>query len=233
MKPSAVSGNPVSASQDAAPASVTHSASSKAMRLPSAQISAPGSTRTISLSVSTAMSRRARIRSNSRRTRGLCDGSSASRVTSVTSTAPLHRPASRCCAESASSTPAAPPPTTARRSRGIFCARASNASHRPAKWAIGLTAIVCSTAPGTSSAPRRRADVDRQQVPADRRMGAAQCTARPARSRPIASSRISRAPAKRASRPRSIWHSSKVVMAGDIARQHARIGRLDIAADQA
>ena len=53
MKPSGVSGRPVSASHGAAPASVTHSASSNSIRLPSAQSRTPGATRTTALPAST------------------------------------------------------------------------------------------------------------------------------------------------------------------------------------
>ena len=69
-------------------------------RRPSAQTSRPGSTRTTGVVGDKPRCRaRAKICSNRRPTRRLCDGSSASRVTSVTSSAAPHSRASRCCAD--------------------------------------------------------------------------------------------------------------------------------------
>ncbi len=51
------------------------------------------------------------------------------------------------------------------------------------------------------------------------------------RSRPSASSRNKGVPAKRASLERSMWTSLKLVRSGDIARQHAGIGRTRVAAN--
>src|SRR5271166_1075335 len=223
MKPSAVSGIPVSASQGAAPASVTHRASSKAIRFPSSQISAAGSTLTISLSVSTATRRSTRIRSKRRRTCRLCEGSRASRVTRVTSTAPPHRPASRYCAESASSTPEAPPRHLLGSGEQRFPPTGEAGDRLDRDRVLGGT--------GDIAGPRRRADVDRQQVPADRRVGAAQHRT-PA---PVEADRLV-ADQPRSGKPREPTEIDvallKGVMPRDIARQHARIGRLDVAADQ-
>ena len=81
-KPRSSSGRPVSASHGAPPASVTHSASSNAIVLPSAAISRPGSTDATGVSVSTRMPRSFENAGEQRPARArLCDGSKPSRVT--------------------------------------------------------------------------------------------------------------------------------------------------------
>ncbi len=117
-----------------------------------------------------AIPRSAKIRSNRWRTRRLCDGSSVSRVTRVTSSGATPSPASRYCADSASSTPPAPPPTIARRSPGTSRARASNASQRRGKTGDRLDRDRVLGCAGDIVRARRRADVERQQIVADRRV---------------------------------------------------------------
>src|SRR6266446_9199126 len=79
--------------------------------------------------------------------------------------------------------------------------------------------------------PRRRANVDRQDVPADRRVSAAQYRMSVA----VETDRLvaDQARAGKAGKPAEIDVAFlKGVMPGNVTRQHARIGRLDVAGDE-
>ena len=79
--------------------------------------------------------------------------------------------------------------------------------------------------------PRRRANVDRQQVPADRRVGAAQYRMPVA----VETERLvaDQARAGKARKPAEIDVAFlKRVMPGNVTRQHARIGCLDVAGNE-
>ena len=231
MKPSAVSGSPVSASQGAAPASVTHSASSKAMRLPSAQISAPGSTRTTSLlgqhrdpalgedpleeaADPPVVRRQQRLPGHQRNLdRAAAQGGEPilrrERQLDTGSTAADHREAQ--------------PRHLLRPGEQRLPSAGETGDRLDRDRVLGGT--------GDIVGPRRRADVDRQQVPADRRVGPAQHKM----PGPVEADRLvaDQPRAGKAREPAEIDVAFlKGVMPGDIAGQHARIGRLDIAADQ-
>jgi len=84
---------------------------------------------------------------------------------------------------------------------------------------------------GDLVAPRRRADVDRQQVIAYRRVR----TAQNEMSGPVEADRLvaDQPRTGKAREPAEIDVAFlKAVMPGDVARQHPRVGRLDVAADQ-
>ena len=223
-----VSGSPVSASQGAAPASVTHSASSKSTRLPSAQISDAG--------------------------RDPDDLAAGQHGDPALGEDPLEEPADAPVVRRQQRVPgdqgnldrtaAQPGEPILRRERQLDAAGAA-ADHReaqprhlagageqrlPARRETGdrLDRDRVLGRAGDIVGPRRRADVDRQQVVADRRMGAAQDKALG----PVEADRLV-ADQPRAGKPREPAEIDVAllerVMPGDIARQHARIGRLDVA----
>ena len=100
--------------------------------------------------------------------------------------------------------------------------------HEAGDWLDGDRVLGCTW---NIVGPRGRTDVDRQQVPADRRVGSAEHKM----PNPVEADCLV-ADQPRAGKPREPTEIDmafgKSVMPRDIARQHAGIGRLDVAADQ-
>ena len=157
MKPASSSTRPVSRSQGAPDARVTHTTSSALTACPSTVWSWPASTRSTRAFRCSWTPRSRSTASKASRTAPLCVGRMALPESSRWKCRSCgSRPAarnslrSRYCMASVSSTPPAPAPTTA-----IFIApgwrttRSSSASQRWLKAWMGLTGMACSAAPAT------------------------------------------------------------------------------------
>ncbi len=230
-KPSAVNGSPVSASQDAAPASVTHSASSKPIRRPSAQISAPGSTRMI---VTAGQQGDAALGENPlepkadpavvRRQQCIAgDEGDLDRSVAQPREAMLRRQCQLDAAGAAADHGEAQSPHRPGAAQQGFPARREMGDRLDRDRVLdGAGNIICT---------RGRADVERQQIVADRRM-------RPAQHMAVAALDADRLVMDQpgTGKPRQPAEIDmtlvKSVMAGDPARQHPRIGRLDITGNE-
>mmetsp|Transcript_11578 Transcript_11578/g.34105 ORF Transcript_11578/g.34105 Transcript_11578/m.34105 type:complete len:739 (-) Transcript_11578:200-2416(-) len=225
------------ASQGGAPPCVHQIASSQGTSRPEAQRRRappsppsppppPSDSMATTSSPSSASTRRsARMRSNAARTPSECCGiSRRERETRLTRSADASRPRdlssrlSRASIASASSTPPAPPPTTTTRTGGAAAlaaaekVRARIASQRAQKPSIGLTGVTHASAERATAASRSGLGADpvlMERTSYGREGRPARWTSLARVSTPVASAWMSRAPAKAASRARSMWHSRR------------------------
>ena len=116
----------------------------------------------------------------------------------------------RYCIASSISTPAAPPPTTAiRRGACWRTVRSQISSQAGTKCSTGFTGTACSGAPGVSNAGER-APVSTETTSYGSIAPFSQNTRRASGLIPLQADRTKWQLAKRVSRIRSMWHSSRV-----------------------